>query len=210
MSLTSQMTIGRASVGSLLTAAVLVIASLASISMMQTNHAIASVTLFKEKLRGSSVFAQKTINEGSTSTTVLAHAFTTISGGTELCVNLRTIIDGENEINDFEACGPAQLTVANGLSSATFSGTVTGSDQNTGEEKTVTVNADLTGTGKVQTSTFGYHINSRDVTTVFHSNGQNRPASGSLNIGGDFTFSTDDATGIIATVKSGTISVTKN
>ncbi len=74
----------------------------------------------------------------------------------------------------------------------------------------MTVNVELTATGKVQTSPFRFHINSRDVTEVFNSNGLNRPASGSLNIGGDITFSADDATGIISEVKGGTIQVTKN
>ena len=67
----------------------------------------------------------------------------------------------------------------------------------------MTVNVELTATGKVQTSPFRFHINSRDVTEVFNSNGLNRPASGSLNIGGDITFSADDATGIISEVKGG-------
>ena len=42
----------------------------------------------------------------------------------------------------------------------------------------MTVNVELTATGKVQTSPFRFHINSRDVTEVFNSNGLNRPASG--------------------------------
>lgn len=102
------------------------------------------------------------------------------------------------------------LTVANGLGSATFSARVTGFDFATGEEKTVTVNADLTATGKVQTSNFGFHTNSRDVTVVLHSKGMNRPASGSLNIGGDITISADDATGTISKIKGGTVQVQKN
>ena len=94
----------------------------------------------------------------------------------------------------FEGCGPAQqLTIANGLGSATFGGTVTGFDFTTGEEKTVTVNAKLTATGKVQTSTFSTHTNNRDINEVFHPNGKIRPASGSLNIVGGITFSADDA-----------------
>jgi hypothetical protein len=91
-----------------------------------------------------------------------------------------------------------------------LSGTVTGFDFATGEEKTVTVNAELTATGKVQTSTFNIHANSRDINEVFHSNGKLRPASGSLNIGGGMTFSADDAIGIISKFATGTILVTKN
>lgn len=85
----------------------------------------------------------------------------------------------------------------------------TGFDFVTNEEKTVTVTADLTAIGKVQTTTFGYHTNSLDFTVVFSSNGKSALASGSLNIGGDITFSTDDATGAISRVNSGAIQIVK-
>jgi hypothetical protein len=190
--------------------AILVIASLGSIIIMQTNNASASNVLFKERFKGDVAVARKTIKEGSTTTEVAAQGFTTTPGNILLCV-LVIKYDESTLFTEFEACGPAQqLTVANGLGSATFSGTVTGFDFATGEEKTVTVNAELTATGKVQTSTFGYHTNSRDITQVFNSNGMTRPASGSLNIGGDITFSTDDASGIISKVKGGQILIQKN
>jgi hypothetical protein len=211
MSIGSQKTTRKISVASILTA-ILVIASLGSIILIHTNNvAAASNVLFKEKLRGDQAVAQKTIKEGSTTTNVAAQAFTTISGDIDLCVIVVKFDESTGTyLTDFEVCGPAKLTVANGLSSATFSGTVTGFDFATNEEKTVTVNGHLTATGKVQTTTFGYHTNSRHLTEVFNSNGMTRPASGSLNIGGDITFSTDDATGTISTVKAGTIQIQKN
>jgi hypothetical protein len=54
------------------------------------------------------------------------------------------------------------------------------------------------------------NTNSRDITEVLHSNGEIRPASGSLNIEGGITFSADDAVGIISKFAVGTIQVTKN
>ena len=99
--------------------------------------------------------------------------------------------DGSDAV--FEGCGPAeQLTIA-GLGSATFGGTIKGFDFARGKEKTVTVNAEFTATGKVQTSTFSTHINNRDINEVFHPNGKIRLASGSLNIIGGITFSADVA-----------------
>lgn len=46
-----------------------------------------------------------------------------------------------------------------------------------------------------------------DLKIVLHEQGMNRDASGSLNISGDLTFSTDDATGKIAKVNSGYIQI---
>ena len=116
--------------------------------------------------------------------------------------------DGSDAV--FECCGPAeQLTIA-GLGSATFGGTVKGFDFARGKEKTVTVNAEFTATGKVQTSTFSTHTNNRDINEVFHPNGKIRLASGSLNIVGGITFSADVAAGIISKFAVGTIQVTKN
>jgi hypothetical protein len=64
--------------------------------------------------------------------------------------------DGSDAV--FECCCPAeQLTIA-GLGSATFGGTVKGFDFARGKEKTVTVNAEFTATGKVQTSTFSTQL----------------------------------------------------
>jgi hypothetical protein len=189
---------------------ILVIASLCSTIIMQTNNAAASNVIYKQKIRGDVAVAQKTIKEGSISTTISAKGFTTTEGDKQLCVSVRQS-DPDQSDTVFEGCGPArQLTIANGLGSATFGGTVTGFDSTTGEEKIVTVNAELTATGKVQSSPFSIHINSRDITEVLHSNGQIRPASGSLNIEGGITFNADDAVGIISKFAVGTIQVTKN
>jgi hypothetical protein len=212
---TKKTTTTRASVVSLLTVAVLVIASLASIGMMmQTNNAAAAGgnTIFKEKFRESSAFAEKKIEEGSITTQAGASAFNPKAGGPQICVFMTKYDSStDTDLVDFFGCGPvSQLTIANGLNSATFSGTITGTDYATGEEKTVTVNVDLTATGKVQTAgTFGLHYRTPDFTLVEHLNGQFRPASGSLNISGDLTFSTDDATGSIDKLTSGVIDVEK-
>ena len=134
--------------------AILVIASLCSIIIMQTSNASASNVIYKQKIRGDVAVAQKTIKEGSIFTDISAKGFTTTEGDKQLCVSVRESDPDESD-TVFEGCGPAQrLTIANGLGSATFGGTVTGFDFTTGEEKTVTVNAKLTATGKVQTSTF--------------------------------------------------------
>jgi hypothetical protein len=205
----SQKTIGRVSVASLLTA-ILVMASLYSIVIVQNNSASASNVIFKSSLKGNEAIAEKTIREGSTTTFVSAHAFTTSQGETVLCVFVLKQEDSAF-VNDFEACAPGQqLTVSGDLSSATFSGTVTGLDFATGEEKTVTVNAHLTATAKVQKITSGSHFNGEDFTAISHFKAMSRSASGSLNIGGDITFSIDDATGLIAKVSSGSIEVRKN
>jgi len=190
--------------------AILVMASLCSTIIMQTNNAAASNVLFKQKIRGDVAVVQKTIKEGITYTDIAVKGFTTTAGDKQLCVSVRESDPDESD-TVFEGCGPAQqLTIANGLGSATFGGTVTGFDYAAGEEKIVTVNAELTATGKVQTSTLSTHTNSRDINEVFHSNGKIRTASGSLNIGGGITFSADDARGIISKFAIGTIQVTKN
>jgi hypothetical protein len=166
-------------------------------------------------IRGEVAVAQKTFKEGSTPsgsifTDISAKGFRTIAGDKQLCVSVR-VSDPDESGTVFEGCGPAQrLIIANGLGSAAFGGTVTGFDFTTGEEKTVTVNAKLTATGKVQTSAFSTQTNNREINEVFHSNGKIRPASGSLNIGGGITFSADDAVGIISKFAVGTIQVTKN
>jgi hypothetical protein len=77
------------------------------------------------------------------------------------------------------------------------------------EEKTVTVNVDLIATGKVQTETSSFRDVTQDLKIVINENGQVRPASGSLNIRGDLTFSTDDASRTIAKVREGFIDVEK-
>jgi hypothetical protein len=75
MSLKSQKTIGRISVASFLTA-ILVIASLYSIVIVQNNNAAASNVIFKASLKGNQAIAEKTIREGSTTTFVSTQALT--------------------------------------------------------------------------------------------------------------------------------------
>ena len=65
--------------------AILVIASLCSIIIMQTNNASASNVIFKEKIRGDVALLDKTIKGGSNPsgsifTTTYAKGFTTGSG----------------------------------------------------------------------------------------------------------------------------------
>jgi hypothetical protein len=109
----------------------------------------------------------------------------------------------------FDACGPAnEFTVAEGLNSATFSGKIQGIDLANGEvTRTVTVNVDLTATGKPRTSTSNFHSTSPYGTFVQNENGVIRDASGSLNISVDLTFSADDADGIIGKARSGYVSI---
>jgi hypothetical protein len=190
----------------------LLIASLSSVWIIQNNKAIAATNaIFKEKFRDSFAFAQKRITEGSITTFVNAEAFKDISGNVGVFVAVvKTDESTGTDLTDYFGSGPGQLTVGSGLSSATFSATVTGTDFLSGEDKTVTVNSQLSATGKVQTSTFGFHANAREFTEVVNSNGMIRPASGSLTVSGDITFSTNDATGTIGNAKQGSITVLKN
>ena len=108
--------------------------------------------------------------------------------------------DPDEDDDLIQGCGPAQrLTI--GFRTATFGSTITGFGFS-GEEKTVTVNAKLTATGKAEISKISTHTKNGDVIEVFHSYGMTRPASGSLNIAGGMTFSFDDARGTI--IKSAT------
>ena len=190
--------------------AILVTASLCSMIIMQTNNASASNLIVKQKIRGDVAVAQKTLREGNLFTDISAQGFTTAAGDKQVCVTVQKSDPDESE-TVFRACGPAQqLTIANGLGSATFSGKVTGFDFTTGEEKTVTVNAKLTTTGKVEFFKSSRHTNFGDINQVFHSTDKIRSASGSLNIAGDIKFSFDDAVGIIGKSSGGIIQVTKN
>ena len=54
------------------------------------------------------------------------------------------------------------------------------------------------------------HLNTRDVTQIFKSNGMFRSVSGTINISGDESFSFEDVTGHIGKVKSGSLIVQKN
>jgi hypothetical protein len=70
------------------------------------------------------------------------------------------------------------MLVDSGLNSATSSGSITGYDYATGEEKIVTINVDLTATGKLETSTFSDDLVTPDFKVVENGNGQFTPASG--------------------------------
>ena len=182
---------------------------------MQASNASASNVIYKQMIRGDGAFAQKTIKEGSNPsgsifTTTSAQGFTTAAGDKQVCVSVR-VSDPDESDDVFQGCGPAQqLTIANSLGSATFSGTVTGFDFTAGEEKTVTVNVKLTATGKPENSKFTLHTHNRDINQVFQVSGKTRSASGSMNIAGGITFSADDVVGGIFNTATGTIQVTKN
>ena len=131
-----------------------------------------------------------------------------------ICVYMPITDSNTGELlSAFYGCAPAdQLNINSGLNSATFSGTITLIDDITlTEEKTVTVNADLTGTGKALTQNFGIRQVTQDFTFVTNAHGQFRPASGSLTITdtntGDIIISTDDSNGIIGKSRSGTLEV---
>ena len=209
------MTTSRGATVATIFTAILVIASLCSIIIMQTNNASASNVIFKEKIRGDVAVLDKTIKGGSNPsgsifTTTSAKGFTTAAGDKQVCVTVQKSDPDESD-TVFQGCGPAQqLTITNSLSSATFSGTVTGFDFTAGEEKTVTVNVKLTATGKPENSKFTLHTHNRDINEVFQVGGKTRSASGSLNIVGGITFSADDVDGGIFNFATGTIQVTKN
>jgi hypothetical protein len=202
----------RMGITSLSIAAILLTASLVSIGMMQTNASAAPVTIFERHLTGEYAIADGSIQEGTLVTYATASAFETTSGGTEICVSISEYDTSiESFINYFYGCGPADdETIAGNLGSATYSASsITLVDPNTGEERIVDdVSVDLTATVKVQRG--GYTLHERDVYNnqiiVEHGNSVYRQASGSLNIiSGGFTFSTDDANGIIARTAEGNV-----
>jgi hypothetical protein len=196
---------------STLIAAILAVGLLTSIGMAQTNNAAAARNiLLKERFRDSVAQVQATTTEGSIRTEALVTALTNPS---RICVYMPLLDSNTGTIlNAFFGCSPTdQLNIANGLGSATFSGTVTLNDYLTGQEKTVTVNADLTATGKVQTGNFGLHQVTQDFTFVSTAHGKFRPASGSLTITdantSDVILSSGDAAGTIGKSGSGSIEV---
>jgi hypothetical protein len=202
-----------AGVTSLLTAAVLLIASLAAIGLTQTNVADAASRnrIFHENFKGSSASADKEITEGGITTLVSVEAFTTTSGATEICAAILKWDDSSGDrtyLMEWFGCDPPDdLTISNSLKSATFSGTITDFDYATQQEKTVTVNADLTATGKAEHYTFREGFTSPNIKFAGHENGAHRLASGSIDTSGAFTFSTDDASGTISNVRAGSIEV---
>ena len=115
-------------------------------------------TIFKQKFKDSFARAVKITTEGNIITQLSAEAHKDLSGNTVVTLFLqRTDKNTGTPLTIFFGSGPGQLTIGGGLSSATFSGTVTGPDFVTGEDKTATVNSQLSATGKVRTSTFGSH-----------------------------------------------------
>jgi hypothetical protein len=200
----------RASIASLFTAALLVIALLASVGM-QTDAAARNI-VFQEQIRGSFASASESIEEGDITTSVFAEAFETPSGDIEMTLIIDKIdTSTQTFLFSFFGFGPAdQLTVANDLSSATFSGTVTAIEDITGEEMTFTVDVDLTATGKPERFGFKDRFITPDFKALTIVNGKIRSASGSMDIGGDgITFSTDDASGEIGRELRGLLVVEK-
>ena len=189
--------------------AILVTASLCSIIIMQTNNASASNVIYKQKIRGDQLLRKKHSGKEIYLQTLSAKGFTTTAGDKQLCVSVRESDPDESD-TVFQGCGPAQRLTIACLGTATFGGTITGFDFTTGEEKTVTVNAKLTATGKAETSKFIPILIIETLMKCSTSDGTIRPASGSLNIAGGITFSSDDASGIISKFATGTIQVTKN
>jgi hypothetical protein len=180
--------------------------------MMQTNNAAAAATIVKEKLRGIGAYAEKTIQEGSITTTAIVYALTSTSGNKWIELFLiRYDARTDTYLMNFHGSAPPdQWSIDNGLNSATFSATITGLDFVTDEEMTFTVSADLTVTGKVEPINTGDRTDTPNFTIVTNFIGVNKPAGGSLNITGeDVTFSTDDATGAIGKFRSGQIVVSK-
>jgi hypothetical protein len=204
-----------AGITSLLTGAavLLLIASLAAIGMMQTNVADAASKniIFHENFKDRSASAGKTITEGSITTSISVEAFTSTSGVTQICAAILKWDDSSGEptyLTELFGCSPPdKLTISNSLKSATFSGTITDIDLTTQKEKTVTVNADLTATGKAEHYTSRDGFTTPDIKLAEHENGAHRPASGSIDISGGFTFSTDDASGTISSIRGGSIEV---
>lgn len=194
-------------------AVLLLIASLAAIGMMQTNVADAASKniIFHENFKDFSASAEKTIKEGSITTSISVEAFTSTSGDTQICAAILKWDDSSGErtyLTELFGCSPPdKLTISHSLKSATFSGTITDIDLTTQKEKTVTVNADLTATGKAEHYTSREGFTTPDIKFASHENGAHRPASGSIDISGGFTFSTDDASGKISNLRGGSIEV---
>jgi len=194
------------SAGVILTAA-LVLTSFILSGTLKTNYAVAaSNTIFKEKFSGASAFANK-ISDFSN---VGASAFETNSGP-QMCAVVYTVDQNTGTpLIDWSACGSARLTIGSGLSSASFSATLTGFDYVSGADKTVTVTGDLTATGKVSTTSTTNHISTRSFTFVFNFHGKDRPATGTLNFQGDISINIDNANAGISNSGFGSLTITKN
>jgi hypothetical protein len=187
-----------------------VIALLASVGM-QTDAAAKNI-VFQEQIRGSFARATESIEEGNIRTDLFAEAFETPTGDIAIILVIDKIdTSTDTFLFGFFGFGTAdQLTVANDLSSATFSGTVTAIEDITGEEMTFTIDVDLTATGKPERFGFKDRFITPDFKALTIVNGKIRPASGSMDVSGDgITFSTDDASGEIGRELRGLLVVEK-
>ena len=159
---------------SLLTVSLFIVL-VSSVGIIQNNTAIAAFRTqsSNRSLKTVLLMQTKIITQGSGSgviTQLSADAHKDLSGNTVVTLFVgRTDKNTGTPLIQFFGSGPGQLTIGGGLSSATFSGTVTGPDFVTGEVKTVAVNSELSATGQVRTSTFGSH----ESTSGRHSSNQN-------------------------------------
>jgi hypothetical protein len=194
----------------MVTAAILVTASLASIGMIQTDAQRGGNIIFKQRITENFASAFATSVEGSILTQAFVETFTTVSGDSQILLIIAQVDTSTDTLlfNFFGSSPADEFTVANSLGSASFSGTVTGIDEVTGEELTFTVDGDLTATGKPERVNGGNRFNSPGLTIVENFNGHVRTASGSLDVSGDgISLSTDDATGHISRLRTGSIVV---
>ena len=196
-----------------LVTAILVIASLISIGMMHTNNAAAAGNvIFKETFKGGTVQTNAETTEGSIMTGAILNAHT---DPLEICLSMSmTDANTGESLAEYFGCSPAdQVNIANSLNSGTFSGTITLTELNTGQEKTVTVNGDMTANGKPHTSNSLVREVGQGFSFKLSSHGKLYAASGSLTITdtntGDVILSTEDSSGEIGRTTQGLIEITK-
>ena len=91
----------------------------------------------------------------------------------------------------FSQCNPLQtgeFAMPSSLSSASFTGNITGTDFLTKMAKTITVNAQWNGTGDTNRYTTASHNEYGDVTINVHSVGWSRVATAFIQLGGDLSY----------------------
>jgi hypothetical protein len=197
------------------TALVLVAAAIAPLLFGIVSDAAASKgnTILNVRLEDDFASASATIVEGDIETEFFVEASTVKRGDTEIFLIMTQFDRSADEfILDIFTRGPAdEVTIPSTLKSASVSGTVTGEDFVTGEEKTFTVDMDFSATGNREKVISSLHTKTGDINIVTKFNGVTRPASGSVDISGDgVTLSTDDLDdAIIATLRAGTLLVVK-
>jgi hypothetical protein len=126
--------------------------------MMQTNAAAAGNTILHEKFSGLEFSAESKLQEGDTETYVFIAASRTVEGGDWFTL-IFDEVGPDQALRFFVEGPPDQLSIDQGLNSATLSAaSVTGVDEETGTEKTISVDVSLAATGKAQISKFSYHI----------------------------------------------------